>query len=153
MMRIPEHLARRWRGDETALPQVRASLLHHYYDADTSVEVRERDIHAHLLGRLTINRERVVPWLDSLQSLKGSRILEIGCGTGASTVALLEQGARVTAIDVGRRIPPRRRRPLLRLRGHGRVRPPECREPGRTVIFRSVRPDPRLRGSRAHDIP
>jgi 2-polyprenyl-3-methyl-5-hydroxy-6-metoxy-1,4-benzoquinol methylase len=32
--------------------------------------------------------------------LSGARILEIGCGTGASTVALAEQGAQVTAVDL-----------------------------------------------------
>ena len=41
-----------------------------------------------------------MPWIDSFQSLVGARILEIGCGTGASTLALAERGAAVTAIDI-----------------------------------------------------
>jgi len=41
-----------------------------------------------------------IPWLDSVRPLKNSRILEIGCGHGASTISLAEQGAIVTAIDI-----------------------------------------------------
>jgi 2-polyprenyl-3-methyl-5-hydroxy-6-metoxy-1,4-benzoquinol methylase len=41
-----------------------------------------------------------ITWVvDSTGSLKGSKVLEIGCGTGAATVALVEQGALVTATD------------------------------------------------------
>jgi S-adenosylmethionine-dependent methyltransferase len=42
----------------------------------------------------------IVPWLDEVRPLQGTSILEIGCGTGASTVALAEQGAEVSAVDV-----------------------------------------------------
>jgi 2-polyprenyl-3-methyl-5-hydroxy-6-metoxy-1,4-benzoquinol methylase len=60
----------------------------------------ERDLSEHLLGRLSNNRYNVIPWVvDSTGSLKGSKVLEIGCGTGAATVALVEQGALVTATD------------------------------------------------------
>lgn len=41
-----------------------------------------------------------MPWLDAVRQLSGASILEIGCGTGCSTVALAEQGAKVTAVDV-----------------------------------------------------
>ena len=52
------------------------------------------------LERLARDRIEVVPWLDATRSLRDVDILEIGCGTGASTLALCEQGARVTALDV-----------------------------------------------------
>jgi S-adenosylmethionine-dependent methyltransferase len=42
----------------------------------------------------------IVPWLDKAKRLKDSRVLEIGCGTGSSTVALSEQGAQVVGIDI-----------------------------------------------------
>lgn len=50
--------------------------------------------------RLNGHRNQIIPWLDSVKSLSNLRILEIGCGNGFSTVALAEQGAIVTAIDV-----------------------------------------------------
>lgn len=42
----------------------------------------------------------MIPWLDAARPLVGQRILEVGCGTGSSTIALAEQGAEVTAVDI-----------------------------------------------------
>jgi S-adenosylmethionine-dependent methyltransferase len=42
----------------------------------------------------------IVPWLDNATSLQNKRILEIGCGTGSSTIVLAEQGAKITGIDI-----------------------------------------------------
>ncbi len=64
------------------------------------LDAAREDLAAHLYGRLNLDRYCVVPWLASLRPLKGARILEIGCGTGASTVALAEQGAQVTGLDI-----------------------------------------------------
>ncbi len=50
--------------------------------------------------RLNDDRYTVVPWLDSAVPLDGAHVLEIGAGSGTSTVALGEQGALVTAIDI-----------------------------------------------------
>jgi S-adenosylmethionine-dependent methyltransferase len=50
--------------------------------------------------RLDYFRTILVPWLDGIKRLKGLRILEIGCGSGSSTIAFAEQGAIVTAIDI-----------------------------------------------------
>lgn len=63
-------------------------------------EVGQRDLQDHMFGRLQAFRERVIPWLDAARPLKGATILEIGCGTGSSTVALAEQGARVIGVDI-----------------------------------------------------
>lgn len=46
------------------------------------------------------DRVRVVPWLDHARAIDGGHLLEIGCGTGSSTVVLAEQGANVTAVDI-----------------------------------------------------
>ncbi|HEY6823538.1 MAG TPA: class I SAM-dependent methyltransferase [Steroidobacteraceae bacterium] len=54
----------------------------------------------HLFYRLEMDRYELVPWINSVLPLRGTRILEIGCGTGSGTVALAEQGAQVTALDV-----------------------------------------------------
>jgi S-adenosylmethionine-dependent methyltransferase len=60
----------------------------------------KNDLQNHLYRRLDASRNTIIPWLSSAKPLSGSRILEIGCGTGSSTVALAEQGADVTAVDV-----------------------------------------------------
>ena len=51
-------------------------------------------------GRLQRDRCIVIPWLNRTRRLSSSTIVEIGCGRGASTVALAEQGATVLGIDV-----------------------------------------------------
>jgi S-adenosylmethionine-dependent methyltransferase len=45
-------------------------------------------------------RSRHVPFLIETIGLEGRSVLEIGCGVGSFTVALAEQGAIVTALDV-----------------------------------------------------
>ena len=60
----------------------------------------KNDLENHLFRRLDADRNMIVPWLDAVRPLRHASILEIGCGTGCSTVALAEQGAEVTAIDV-----------------------------------------------------
>jgi ubiquinone/menaquinone biosynthesis C-methylase UbiE len=50
-------------------------------------------------SRLRRDRVAVIPWLDRTRPLRSSRILEVGCGRGASTVALAEQGAELIALD------------------------------------------------------
>lgn len=54
----------------------------------------------HLEHRLTEFRNYVMPWLGKHMEVAGSRILEIGAGTGSSVVALAEAGADVDAIDI-----------------------------------------------------
>jgi 2-polyprenyl-3-methyl-5-hydroxy-6-metoxy-1,4-benzoquinol methylase len=58
------------------------------------------DMADHLDRRTRIFRRIVIPWLAAARSLPGCRILEIGCGTGASTVSLAEQGCDVVGVDV-----------------------------------------------------
>lgn len=63
-------------------------------------EEGQEDMADHLEGRTKLDRQLVVPWIDSVFQLRGCRVLEVGCGTGASTIALAEQGCEVTAVDV-----------------------------------------------------
>lgn len=90
---------------------LRDALRRHYfsqrlnYFSDTpdeylSSEEGQEDMANHLEGRTNLDRQLVVPWLDSVSQLRGCRVLEVGCGTGASTIALAEQGCDVTAVDV-----------------------------------------------------
>ena len=110
---VPQHLA----GNFTALSaegtaHLTAALEQHYFPRRIWGEVAltpqqwlataegRADLHDHLLRRLEAFRVQVVPWLDDAKPLRGASILEIGCGTGASTVALAEQGAQVLAVDI-----------------------------------------------------
>ncbi len=58
------------------------------------------DLNDHIINRLESDRRRIIPWLNASIPLKGKKILEIGCGTGSSSVALAEQGAIVTGVDL-----------------------------------------------------
>jgi S-adenosylmethionine-dependent methyltransferase len=84
------------------LAKVRESLLRNYFTQGEYLdsELGQRDLANHLDGRFMDDRERTVPWLESFYPLTGARVLEIGCGTGSSTLALAERGAKVTAIDI-----------------------------------------------------
>jgi len=103
---VPSRLIKNQRSlDGGKLDMLRDALQTHYYtgwrhkDHYTS-ETFAQDLHAHLTGRLEEDRQSVIPWLDHAMNLKGKSVLEIGCGTGSSTVALSEQGAAMTGIDI-----------------------------------------------------
>jgi len=103
---IPRHLAQRHiQRDSEGLLVIEESLKRNYYtgwreETRYSGERFRVDLQAHVHDRLDADRRRVVPWLDAARPLRGARVLEIGCGTGSSTVALGEQGAQVIGIDV-----------------------------------------------------
>jgi S-adenosylmethionine-dependent methyltransferase len=94
--------------DQNDLNLIEISLKQNYFTrndawfnpAYLSSEKGQNDLQDHLHRRLDNFRKTVIPWLSDARSLSGSRILEIGCGTGSSTVALAEQGADVTAVDI-----------------------------------------------------
>lgn len=60
----------------------------------------EGDLEKALEGALVEDRYANIPWLNAALALDGARVLEIGCGTGESTLALAEQGAHVTGLDI-----------------------------------------------------
>ena len=105
--RAPERPARmvdRFRTiDKSDLDALESALRANYFRACPggylSTEWGRRDLADHLYARLEADRSEVIPWLDATRCLHGATVLEIGCGTGSSTVALAEQGARITAID------------------------------------------------------
>jgi S-adenosylmethionine-dependent methyltransferase len=90
--------------DEPGRRRIERALRERFYapSARAWLESEEgrRHLHGHVVGRLAHDRRRVVPWLDAARPLEGARVLEIGCGTGSSTVALAEQGAEVVALDL-----------------------------------------------------
>lgn len=59
----------------------------------------QKDFSDHLYNRLELWRKRM-SWIESIKPLKNAKVLEVGCGTGTSTIALCEQGAEVVAVDL-----------------------------------------------------
>ena len=110
MPRIPKSISGRFRHiDQKSMSLIKASLEQNCFTqkyasfCDTaylSSDKGQNDLQDHLHRRLDAFRNTVIPWLSNAKPLAGSRILEIGCGTGSSTVALAEQGAEVTAVDI-----------------------------------------------------
>lgn len=99
---IPEHIQRNFRRLEptrqTTFLDTLKSVRFPQATFDTAAE--QASLASQLTGRLEIDRRLNIPWLDDAKALDGANILEIGCGTGSSTVALAEQGAKVIALDV-----------------------------------------------------
>jgi S-adenosylmethionine-dependent methyltransferase len=60
----------------------------------------QKSLADNLHARLDHDRSTIVPWLNETRPLVGLRILEIGCGTGSSSLALAEQGAHVVGVDI-----------------------------------------------------
>lgn len=109
--RTPPELVENHRPlDRAAGDQLADALRTHYYtspvlydgDVDEYLATPDGrdDFENELLGRTEQFRDSVVPWLHSLRPLSTTRILEVGCGTGASTVGLAEQGADVVGVDL-----------------------------------------------------
>ena len=90
--------------DKPKVDLIELSLRNNYFtrfpEGYLSTDWGKNDLEDHLFRRLDTDRNMIIPWLDGVMPLRSKSILEIGCGTGCSTVALAEQGAEVTAIDV-----------------------------------------------------
>src|SRR5205823_12745456 len=80
------------------------AALAKYYFRDPpdflNTEAGKKHLDDHVIGRTYADRRTIVPWLDTLFCLDGAKIIEIGCGTCSSTVALAEQGAKVFGYDI-----------------------------------------------------
>src|SRR5690348_9193048 len=49
-------------------------------------------------------RRVLIPWIDRVFPLEGSRMLEIGCGTGASTAPFVDRVSQITCFEIVDRI-------------------------------------------------
>lgn len=102
--RPPKHISRRFRQiDRQGMDRLEVCLKNSYFGGNNgylSSEEGHNELQDDLTRRTDTFRTTVIPWLDNAKPLAGATILEIGCGTGSSTVALAEQGARVIAMDI-----------------------------------------------------
>jgi 2-polyprenyl-3-methyl-5-hydroxy-6-metoxy-1,4-benzoquinol methylase len=111
---VPPDIARKQRPlSNSARVELQEALRRHYFsqplnffaatcDDYLASPAGQEDMVTERDGRTYFNRQRVIPWLASVRPLVGCRVLEIGCGSGPSTVALAEQGCDVVATDVNR---------------------------------------------------
>jgi len=103
---IPSRLATNFiQINRAGLDVIEKSIRENYHvgwrsEGNYPKEKYEADLEAHLILRLESDRREIIPWIDSARPLRNSRILEIGCGTGSSTIALAEQGAEIIGIDI-----------------------------------------------------
>jgi 2-polyprenyl-3-methyl-5-hydroxy-6-metoxy-1,4-benzoquinol methylase len=96
-------LSKNWRAAEAAdLRGHREFIKKNYIHPVTYWETEggKKDLEGLTLGRVNRDRRTYIPWINSFLPLRGSSILEIGAGTGSSTVALAEQGATVIGVDI-----------------------------------------------------
>ena len=104
--RMPNYLIKNQiKIDVSNLKIIETSLRQNFYkgwrsEINYTSDAYASDLRAHLIDRLDIDRINHIPWFNNIVKLKGANILEIGCGTGSSTVALAEQGANVTGVDI-----------------------------------------------------
>jgi len=110
-LRCPRHLSSNHKTlTEDAKEKLTKSLKTNYFsykeyfpdppDIYLASQEGYNDYRDHLINRLEHDRNFLVPWIDDICSLRNKKILEIGCGTGSSTVAFAEQGATVFGVDI-----------------------------------------------------
>jgi len=80
------------------LKEIKEALFSNYFIEESSY--CKEDLEDHITGRINISRSKIVPWISREIGLDNKKLLEIGSGTGSSSVTFAEQGAIVTGLDV-----------------------------------------------------
>ena len=80
------------------LTQIEEILLDTYFKNAKEITIDDKE--DHIKNRIFVARTKVIPWIMKNLELKNKKLLEVGCGTGSSSITLAEQGAEVTGIDV-----------------------------------------------------
>jgi 2-polyprenyl-3-methyl-5-hydroxy-6-metoxy-1,4-benzoquinol methylase len=58
------------------------------------------DMEEHVRRRMMEAENRVIPWIQDVHEISGARVLEIGCGTGSSTIPFAMRASCVEACDI-----------------------------------------------------
>ncbi|MEL0247102.1 MAG: class I SAM-dependent methyltransferase, partial [Alphaproteobacteria bacterium] len=77
---------------------IRKFLLSSYFTKNQKIE--NDDLEDHINRRIVVSRSKIIPWIMKTLELKNKKVLEVGSGTGSSSITFAEQGAAVTGIDV-----------------------------------------------------
>jgi 2-polyprenyl-3-methyl-5-hydroxy-6-metoxy-1,4-benzoquinol methylase len=77
---------------------IKEYLLNSYFDKNQKIE--NNDLEDHINKRIIASRSKIIPWIMQTLELKNKKVLEVGSGTGSSSITLAEQGAVVTGIDL-----------------------------------------------------
>ena len=78
--------------------EIKEFLLNSYFDKNQKIE--NNDLEDHISKRIIVSRSKIIPWIMQTLELKNKKVLEVGSGTGSSSITLAEQGAVVTGIDL-----------------------------------------------------
>ena len=106
--KIPNHLRKRFKSiDNKNLDLLKKSFLANHFTEDRGYKKNFlnsphglKSMDDALVNRLTAARQLLIPWISKNINLHESNILEIGCGSGSSTVALAEQAQFVIGLDI-----------------------------------------------------
>jgi S-adenosylmethionine-dependent methyltransferase len=60
----------------------------------------QKDLENHLYGRYVFFKNLIDKWISKKINLNGKKCLEMGCGTGSSTLAFAEMCDYITAVDI-----------------------------------------------------
>lgn len=89
------------------LDAIEHSLRTHYYRRTEpeyyASETYKSDFKQHSYERFRWAHDFVVPWISSKFDLSGKYLIEVGCGTGSSTLAFANVAAHVECFDIARK--------------------------------------------------
>ena len=77
---------------------IKEFLINSYFDKNQKIE--NNDLEDHINKRIIVSRSKIIPWIMQTLELKNKKVLEVGSGTGSSSITLAEHGAVVTGIDL-----------------------------------------------------
>jgi S-adenosylmethionine-dependent methyltransferase len=80
------------------MTQIEEILLDTYFNDAKEITIDDKE--DHIKNRIFVSRTKIIPWVMKNLELKNKKLLEVGCGTGSSSITMAEQGAKVTGIDV-----------------------------------------------------
>jgi len=92
--------------DATYVARMKKVLRKHYYHESgeefLESDCGKRDLKHHLSERYEMAANHVVPWLKSRYNLTAWNVIEVGSGTGSSTLALSQSVQSITCFEISR---------------------------------------------------